>query len=176
MVNVIRDGILQFGSRFRVCLFQFGNSGTLFLIQFFSVKTFKNRFRSVILRKEVVAETTFTTLLQGRAIGTVSAQVILPCHVVQTFGIIAAAGNYIIRVGSTGLDSISGCAICFHRSRENHFLVIRHLIRYLLAIFTKHYDLSRISQLQLGCNVTHRNLNHFTCALQRQRIGYCNRH
>ena len=60
--------------------------------------------------------------------------------------------------------------------RENHFLVIRHLIRYLLAIFTKHYDLSRISQLQLGCNVTHRNFNHFTCALQRQRIGHCNRH
>ena len=47
---------------------------------------------------------THLDVYKRQAIGTVSAQVILPCHIVQTFRIIAAAGNYIIRVGSTGLD------------------------------------------------------------------------
>ena len=165
MVDVVRDSVLQFGSCFRICFLQFSYLGTLFLIEFFSVHTFKNWLCGIVLRKEVVTEATFSPLLQSGAIGTVSAQVIFPRHVVQALGIITSAGNHIIRIGSTGLNRISSRTVCFHRSRENNLLVIRHLIRHLLTVFAKYYNLGRISQFQFGYNVTHRNFHHFIRAL-----------
>ena len=162
---MIGNGSLQFRSRCRICFSQFSYLGTLFLIEFFSVHTFKNWLCGIVLRKEVIAKATFTTLLQGRAIGTVSAQVILPCNVVQTFGIIFAAGNYVERFRSARLDSISGCTIRFHRNRENNLLIIRHLIRNLLSVYVKHHNLCRIRQFQFSDHIAHRHFNHLSRTL-----------
>ena len=165
VIDMIGNGSLQFRSRFRICFSQFSYLGTLFLIEFFSVHTFKNWLCGIVLRKKVIAKATFTSCLQCRTISTVTAQVILPCNVVQTFGIIFAAGNYVERFRSARLDSISGCTIRFHRNRENNLLIIRHLIRNLLSVYVKHHNLRCIGQLQLGNDIAHRHFNHLSRTL-----------
>ena len=165
VVYMIGECAYQLIGCLRVCLAQFINLLPGVCIQFLGIHVFQYRCSSASLRKQVVAETAFTPCLQCRTVGTEAYQVVLPGHVVQTFGIIAAAGNYIIRVGSTGLDSISGCTIRFHRNRENNLLIIRHLIRNLLSVYVKHHNLRCIGQFQLGNDIAHRHFNHLSRTL-----------
>ena len=173
---MVRDGILQFGSGFRVCLFQFGYLSTLFRIELFSIQRFQNRLRSVILRKKIVAETTFSTSLQSRTISTESAKIILPGNVVQTFGVIFTASNDIKRRRCARLNGISNRTVCPYRNGEDHLLIIRHLIRHLLTVDVKHHNLCRIRQFQFSDHIAHRHFNHLPCPFKSQRIGHCDCH
>ncbi len=173
---MVRDSFLQFGGSFRICLFQFSYLGTLFLVQFFSVHTFKNRLRGVVLRKKVIAEASFASCLQGRTIRTESAKIILPGNIVQTFGIIFTASNDIERSRCARLNSVNSRSVRLYRSGENNLFVIRHLIRHLLTVNIKHYNLRCICQLQFGNNVAHRHFNHLSHPFKSQRIGHCDCH
>ena len=173
---MVRDSVLQFGSCFRICLFQFSYLGTLFRIQFFRIERFQNRFRCVVLREKIVAKTTLSTSLQGRTIRTESAKIILPGNIVQTFGIIFTASNDIERCRCTRLNSVNSRSVRFYRSGENNLFVIRHLIRHLLTVNIKHYNLCCICQFQLGNNIAHRHFNHLSHPFKSQRIGHCDCH
>ncbi len=173
---MVRDSFLQFGGSFRICLFQFSYLGTLFRIQFFRIERFQNRFCCVVLREKVVAETTLSACLQGRTIRTKSAKIILPGNVVQTFGIIFTASNDIERSRCARLNSVNSRSVRLYRSGENNLFVIRHLVRYLLTVNIKHYNLRCVCQLQFGNNVAHRHFNHLSHPFKSQRIGHCDCH
>ena len=176
MIDMVRDGILQFGSGFRICLFQFGYLGTLFRIKLFSIQRFQNRLRSIILRKKIIAKTTFSTSLQSRTISTESAKIILPGYVVQTFGVVFTASNDIKRCRCARLNGISNHTVSPYRNGEDHLLIIRHLIRHLLTVDVKHHNLCRIRQFQFSDHIAHRHFNHLPCPFKSQRIGHCDCH
>ena len=165
MINVIRDGTLKFGSRLGVRFLQFGNLRTLLRIKFFGIKSFQDRFGSIILREKVITESTLVSCLQSRTIRTETYQVILPSKVIKTLGVIFTASNHIKGFRSTRLNGISGRTISFHRSRENNLFIVCHLIGNLLSVRIKHYNLCRVRQFQLRNHIAHRYFHHLPCTL-----------
>ena len=171
---MIRTFTAQFGSGFRIGLFQFGNLSPGFFVQFFGVHSFQYRFGSIILRKQVITEATLSFGLQSGTVSAESHQIILPSHIIHTFGVAFTASLYIKSLGCTGLDGIRSGAIGSYRSREYHLAVVRNLIRHLLPVGIQYHNLCRVCQTQTVCNSLHRHLYHFIRALHGQRIGYRN--
>ena len=130
-----------------------------FRIKLFSIQRFQNRLRSIILRKKIIAKTTFSTSLQSRTISTESAKIILPGNVVQTFGVAFTASNDIKRCRCARLNGISNRTVSptvTGRPPSHHTSPIRHL----LTVDVKHHNLCRIRQFQFSDHIAHRHFNH----------------
>ena len=119
VVYMIGECAYQLIGCLRVCLAQFINLLPGVCIQFLGIHVFQYRCSSASLREQVVAETAFTPCLQCRTVGTEAYQVVLPGHVVQTFGILPPTSPYLHIDGSTGLDGICSRCIGSYRRRED---------------------------------------------------------
>ena len=172
MIYMIRNRAVKLTRCFRIRLLQLIDLRFSFRIQFACITGLYNRFRCVVFGPYIIAESTFAGSLQSRAISTESNQVILPCHIIHTFGIIASACLRIENSRHTCLNSISGSPVCLYRGRENHFLIISNLIRYLLPVSIEYNNLCRIGQLQFRSNITHGYLHHFTGTLHSSWVRY----
>ena len=172
MVNVVRESLHQFVGGVLVGLAQFVHLLPRFGIQLAGIEVFQNGFGSVVLRKEVVTEAFLATSLQGRTVGTETYKVVLPGHVVGTFGILASAGLHVYFGGCTRLDGIGGCCARSYCDGEDEFTVVGNLIGYLFTFLVQHDNLSRIGQFQQVRNFAHRHFHHLARTFGGQGIGY----
>ena len=124
----------------------------------------------------LVTETALTRLLQGRTVGTEGHKIVLPSHVVQTFGILTAAGLHLNGLGLAFLNGIGSLATGSHRGREYHFVVIGNLIGDLRPFGIEYHNLCRVGQLQATGYFVHGHLHHLARTFHIKRIADNDRH
>jgi len=142
-------------------------------IQFLLVAVFNHQFGHT-LQPYVISEGTFAIGLQSRTIGAVSRTVVLPSHIVHTFGIFLSKYSHLkeFLLRSTHLDGIYSTSSGCHISRENELAIMSQLIGDLCSSLIHHHKLCRVSKAKLFGNLFHAYFHQFTLTVNVKRIGH----
>ena len=141
----------------------------IFLLQFsddwlcgvFNKITLFNHKLRCILQPHVVAESTFASLLESRAIAAVSGTVVLPCDVVHTFRIHTSIASVAVKSRLTLGNGEHGLSVWTYGSLDKQFSVVGELVRHLLSEGVGHDKLASALDAETREHLFGVNLNHF---------------
>ncbi len=97
---------------------------------------------------DVVAEGAFSACLQGRAVGTIGALVVLPGHIVLALGKQATVDEGVDGSGSAGTKGIVGAAVGGYGCREYEQVVVGELIGHFIAFGIDNHEALACGKVQ----------------------------